>query len=461
MFGFLTPDYSDRQVLRRYRQIYASFCSYHRSRFGLAASALLSYEAIFLLQLAVESGACQPPSPCTPTCCRLRSDPTNRWGIDRELADYCSAFGVLLAKIKIEDDLQDRGGWLPYLSSKVLKRAFHDATVHLERAVPGLSAKVEMIVRQHGEVEARDWAADIEQYAEKTREGFAMLFEGFARSNVRLKFKQADLSAIGAAIGNAIIAVDCCEDLAMDRRTGQYNPITSPAEFGAARLFALQNIVDAGFRCAEFNRSTHQSITVTTLRRAFWRAAKLRYPSQQQEALVAGTAGRRFRRLSMARRANWVARHAFRTGDCDCGGCDCDACGGDACGGCDGLGICDAGEPSAGDSCCNGRRCYGCGCDACCDSCGDRDRKAGSLQNENHQGDSPNSEAHRLSSNIDGDAGMLNSTGVALTALSPSGVVVIEGVEYPAQSQSGFVDAGAEVKVIRKETFGWIVARVQ
>ena len=81
MFGFLSPGCRDV----RYRQVYAAYCAYQRHEYGVLSSPFTSYEAIFLYLVAVEMGAAEPTSSCTPTCCRFRSDSTNRWNLD-ELA---------------------------------------------------------------------------------------------------------------------------------------------------------------------------------------------------------------------------------------------------------------------------------------------------------------------------------------------------------------------------------------
>ena len=48
--------------------------------------------------------------------------------------------------------------------------------------------------------------------------------------------------------------------------------------------------------------------------------------------------------------------------------------------------------------------------------------------------------------------------GRAITPMSPSGKVLIEGTEYGARLKSGWADAGQEVVVVRVDAFGLIVA---
>ena len=47
--------------------------------------------------------------------------------------------------------------------------------------------------------------------------------------------------------------------------------------------------------------------------------------------------------------------------------------------------------------------------------------------------------------------------GRAMTAMYPSGKVLIDGVEYSARFKSGFADSGDEVIVVGLDAFGLIV----
>ncbi len=47
--------------------------------------------------------------------------------------------------------------------------------------------------------------------------------------------------------------------------------------------------------------------------------------------------------------------------------------------------------------------------------------------------------------------------GRAITPMTPSGKVLIDGVEYSARFKSGFADSGDEVIVVGLEAFGLIV----
>jgi len=48
--------------------------------------------------------------------------------------------------------------------------------------------------------------------------------------------------------------------------------------------------------------------------------------------------------------------------------------------------------------------------------------------------------------------------GHAITPMTPSGKVSVDGIEYSARFKSGFADPGDEVVVVGLEAFGLIVA---
>ena len=448
MFGFLVPGPCDKQTHLRYRQIYAAFCAHHRARHGTGLSLLLSYEAIFLLTLAIESGGCAAPSAKTPRCCRLRSDPTNRWGIDRQLADYCSDFGTLLAKIKIEDDVRDHGHLSSRLAARWFRKPFRRCLADLEKVDPSIPSVAANVVKQHLELERRSSCGiSMASYAEPTARGFAVLFANLARASAYLSQHEELFKKIGHAIGGAILATDCCEDRQADLKTGQFNPIKTRADFDAARRFALQNITEAGFACGDLYLSTPQpSIASSVLNRAFKRIAKLEFESQTIPRNPAR------KETALLDRIPISMRPTLRQGDCDCGADACCSVGCDSCFsggcdvGCDGCSVCDFGENTGCLRCSsNGCSCNGCGvvegcCDSCCDNTGKKKKTAG--------------ENAGLTNSTDSMAG---KTGTCIGPLAPMGLIRVDGIERPAKSENGFLESGTLVRIIQEEAFGVLV----
>src|SRR5690606_14372004 len=54
---------------------------------------------------------------------------------------------------------------------------------------------------------------------------------------------------------------------------------------------------------------------------------------------------------------------------------------------------------------------------------------------------------------------IIGKTGVAATALAPSGYVDVEGVRYEAKSRAGFIEKGGTVKIVAFDNFKLTVDR--
>jgi len=54
----------------------------------------------------------------------------------------------------------------------------------------------------------------------------------------------------------------------------------------------------------------------------------------------------------------------------------------------------------------------------------------------------------------------LGTEGMAVTALAPTGMILIEGEKYEAASRSGFIEKNESVKVVEKDNFRLIVSKL-
>ena len=59
-----------------------------------------------------------------------------------------------------------------------------------------------------------------------------------------------------------------------------------------------------------------------------------------------------------------------------------------------------------------------------------------------------------------GTAGIIGRSGAALTTLAPSGYVLVDGRRYEAYSESGYIPAGAALRVVGRDNFRIIVTKV-
>ena len=86
----------------------------------------------------------------------------------------------------------------------------------------------------------------------------------------------------------------------------------------------------------------------------------------------------------------------------------------------------------------------------CCDGVCDDDRKQNKAKSNATNKD-------EVSTMMAGEDPWAGKVGVTCTPLTPYGMVVIDGGEHPAKSQSNLIEEGQQVIVIGKESFGLLV----
>lgn len=434
MFGFLRPSCQSR----KYRQIYAAICSHQRRQYGTIASILISYEAVFLYHLAVELGVAPQPSAETPTCCRLRNDWPNRWGLNLKLADYCTSFAILLAQTKLEDDVRDSRSLVPRLGGWMLKRAFRKNSQYLDNVAPGLSEQVDHQIQSHLELESAQSHYDAQLYSRPTANAFAAIFETFGElcaqqvhSNTGTHFSKAQspnpsnlptqFKIIGQKVGRGILISDCLFDFQKDKRRGEFNPISSTEHFASFREQALRAWTEAGW--AVDSLITESAQTVRILRSAFERTERFNIHTK---------CSNQFKKIGIPT----FSRGGFC--DCDCG-CCCEGCGDPGC-----CGSCD---------CCNTdvEVTPACPClyaDCCCffADCHLPNKRS------NQRISKAEPQPIQISDPIVGQVG------IADVHLNPTGYVSVNGKRFPAQSDGGqWIAKGTKVEVLENKAFGLIV----
>jgi hypothetical protein len=404
MFGFLRGPADDMQ----YRQVYAGCCSYQHRTLGVTSLAFLSYEATFLYLLAVDSGAAPRPEAQQETCCRLRRGGGSIYQVDPEYARYCSAFALLLASVKLNDDIADDRSLLARLVRWQLAPSIDAALDHLDALAPDLRPSVAACIEQHAAAERLSTPLPLAEYVVPTARAFGCMFDRFERLLPRDAVRQAGVfQRLGEAIGSAIISFDCAVDWQSDRRRGRYNPLLDRRDVEQAMTSCQRYLTQAGWLCRE--NFGEQASSSRLLRHVFDRVSARMASLEQMPA----------------RRSIWRKRSAgpqLRYGFCDC---DCPI--GD-CPICDSL--CDVDGTSCGNWCCC--------CDCCVAPC-----------------DRGQSKADRSAGNLVG------KIGVAAGALDPEGVVLIKNVRYPARSVEGTIDDLTSIEVVGQDSFGITVKKAQ
>ena len=418
MFGFLRPGCLAPQTRTKYRQVYAAYCSFQRQRYGSLASAFTSFEAVSLYHLAIEVGACEPVSSSAPNCCRFRNDWNNHWQIDIEIADFCAAFAMLLASVKIEDDIQDTSPWAvksfaAKSISRLLRQSFIAARQRMNGFRPELVEHVQDLIAKHHAIETANNIDDFDQYAQPTADAFAAVYDAFADLLQQRIGKRINTREIGFHVGRSLLLSDCLFDLRSDRKRGEFNPIRNKTDSRQVRQLALASLSTAGWLSSDL-ASAQDTLLPFIFKNTFQRVAQFDDTLETPSRLLA----------------------LNRRGECDCGGECCFCC-------------CEAPEP---DCCMGGDDDSSCLAYTCCrhGSCDFPCEASNPKKNKSPESKNAIQVPDPLSGKFAATVGPLN----------PSGVVLLDGAEHPAKTEGEFIESGTKVEVVKSTSFGLIVRRV-
>ncbi|MCA9141040.1 MAG: NfeD family protein [Planctomycetales bacterium] len=453
MFGFLHGPRNDK----RYRQLYATCCSSLRDGMGFRALPFVSYEAIFACSIAVDVGLIPPPKADAVTCCKARRRHSvlhhSEAPTVAAAAGFSNALAMLLAGIKLDDDVTDSRSLLARLGRRAIAsrvRAAHDFFTEQQADFPD---QLRQCLADHDQLEHLAGGVGLDTYTRPTGDAFGLVYGilpvAIARAcdtpiddGLVMNFRQT-----GRLVGQALIAFDCAVDYATDRKRGHYNPLRSHNEVRGALEYSQRKLIELGWHLGELIGFDSTTILLST-RTVRHRVATLvmRKTDVLKRSSMAGNHSR-----STVPTAFSFGPLRPRRGICDCP-CDACLCDGIACDGCAGCGS----EAATAGDCCIGCTCP---CECCCDSiCSST---TGSSGNESKTGVK---DAAPLGTTASGD------TGKVVVALTPYGTVRLtnssEGAtesaqsrDEPAKSDSGVIETGEEVVVIRKEAFGLLVRR--
>ena len=421
MFGFLRATRNNRV----YRQVYSGCCAFQHAEFGITTLPLFSYESVFLYLLAMDAGECPPPDRTDVTCCRLRRSGRHLHAVDAKFAEFCSAFGLLLASIKLEDDVRDDRSLLARIALWQLRGRIERAHDYFSTLDASFRKQVKELIQRHLELENNQRPMTIEEYAKPTAEAFSYVVGLYHHLLPDQRISEKKLTDLGSEIGRAIICFDCAVDWKRDRQKGRFNPLPDETAVGTALLESQRSLSRIAWICREDfgSRSIAASVAGATFERV---QHYVHSPSARNDT------DRDSSRFSRRPNLRWR-----RKGDCDCC-CDPSCCDPSCCeaGGGDGCPVSCPNSP--------GKNCLFdcCPCDCCtsCEVCDPTEKQRESPREEK------NDEPSRL-----------GSIGKTSGPLNPTGVVEINGNRIPAKSEGDWIDANTEVEIIRDEEFGVVV----
>lgn len=412
MFGFLVPS----KPIAGWRRSYARVCQYQRKHFGLTALPFLSYESAFLYQVACDLGEIPHPDANAPKCCRLKRLPTSQLA-DEYVGTFCAAFGVVLAGIKVEDDVRDAGRignrlvqWKLRRQVKTARQILSGVTVQSSNF--NLTDAIDATVSDHVRLETRQ-GVSLAEYVRPTGGGFARVFQSLPHASDRRR-----LSEIGEAVGQAIIAWDCAVDFERDRIKGEYNPLSSRAEVMTAFDLCLLQLAIVGWKLPSGSVSGQVVASVS---------AKVRRRKVDTQRGKVETV-RRLERWGLTRQKGFVYAKLECCCCCEaiCEGAECLSCGAEAA---------TCGSGGCGEAC----FCLECAPIGVCPDSGSGKKPA----SPNAAG-SESPYAHHV--------GTVTTTS---GALNPAGYVIVDGERIPARTESAeFCDDEQMVEIIHADDFG-------
>ena len=206
MFGYIATDSTklNKAQKKQYRRLYCGLCHALGERYGFFSRALLSFDTAFLLMLLERHGGCTVKSKRCPYKFAKKCE-----GICSENADYCADVTVLLAYLKLLDDVQDDNSLKARLLLRIFKKQYKKAK-HLR---PRLEKKLRELL---------DELSLVEKQNETNPDIPANIF---AKLLAELFNKDEELYQTGYLLGRFIYLADACCDFKKDLKKGRYNPL--------------------------------------------------------------------------------------------------------------------------------------------------------------------------------------------------------------------------------------------
>ena len=269
MFGFLRPSAQSDD----YRRVYARLCVHQRQRLGIRSLPFHSYEAVFLYQLALDAGAVD--ASCLPNqrCCKLGGRSNVAVAGDAQVGMFCASFALLLASIKLDDDIRDARSAVARFAKFALRNRIGQAKNQLRKYDPAFDTTVAGFLAEHHRLERPDRTVTLAEYVEPTAEAFGYLFGLFAGAIRRPDHRDA-FRTIGRHVGRALIAFDCAADWHRDRQRGEFNPLPDESAVERSLEFCWNHLSDSADVARV--RFGHRSRVATTASRVADRIACFR-----------------------------------------------------------------------------------------------------------------------------------------------------------------------------------------
>ncbi|MGO9601674.1 MAG: DUF5685 family protein [Isosphaeraceae bacterium] len=246
MFGLLNPSVRGVQD-DAYRRVYCRCCQHQNQNYGRLSLLFHSYEAVFLYSFCIDAGMLTTDSLPAQRCCKFRRGRLLH-GDDAEVGRFCSSVSLLLASIKLEDNIRDIGSTKFRLLHRMLRSKFEKAFTYLSSLDKDFRATTRSFIEEHMAFEAAGDEVPIRDYCRPTARAFSYVF-GLMAGLPGLHPRRPLLESVGELIGSAIIAFDCAVDWIRDQRTNDFNPLKTRADVQDSAEYSRDCLIQAGQLC--------------------------------------------------------------------------------------------------------------------------------------------------------------------------------------------------------------------
>jgi hypothetical protein len=246
MFGMLNPGRQDAA----YRRCYARCCQHQQVSYGITSLPFHSYEAVLLYLIAVDAGVVDEAELPDQVCCRLRAGGAVRQAPDAAIGTFCSSLALLLASVKVRDDINDDHSLTARMTHWLLRKRFGQAGRYFAALDPNFDREMRALFADHARMESRGGPVPIEEYAAPTGRAFGYVFGLMSRLS-RMDSWERLLRQVGAAVGTAIIGFDCASDLVSDQVAGPFNPLPDRDAAVASLRYAAHHLLEGARLCRE------------------------------------------------------------------------------------------------------------------------------------------------------------------------------------------------------------------
>jgi hypothetical protein len=177
MFGFLNPI----KHSPNFRRVYRRCCHFQHANYSIRSLPFLSFESVFLYHCALDGEGRKPDHLPVGDCCLLRRSSRLKKAPDWQLGLFCSSLSMLLAEIKLKDDIADERSiaarlWLWSLKHQI--KSAHRFFIEMDEK---FEEKVSQYLNRHTELEKTNETLDLAEYMKPTAEAFGYVFGLLAR----------------------------------------------------------------------------------------------------------------------------------------------------------------------------------------------------------------------------------------------------------------------------------------